>query len=450
MKVCFAQQFHLAERMGGAEVQAWLLAVELARRGCEVSYIAESLQGRGGTSEVRDGVTIHWLPRQRYVELANLPAYYRCLRRVAPDVIIHRSTSMYTGVVGSYARRHGTPFLWICTDDTIPYRWHFLRQQQDLIRAYGSSLPKRLVLLGMALLRDLAKNHGIRLASHVATQNSIQARAFRQQFGRESLRFHSGHPLPEVLPAKDDPPVVLWVGDISLRKRPELFVELADACRDLPVRFAMICKATSGKDQARRDGIADHGRTNPAFAWLDALPLQATNEWFGRAAVYVSTSAPGGDGFPNTFVQAWLRRTPVLSFGTDPNQVLARQGLGRVVATVAEAREALQAMLAAPEADALGQRVAQYARARHSIGSVADHVLAMFGPEAEAPAVALPDLAARPSVIRGTGPARAMPQFRRRTRRRRLQELEAENLRLRRLVADLALEKQQLAERIAR
>jgi glycosyltransferase involved in cell wall biosynthesis len=422
VRICFAQQFHLAERMGGAEVQAWLLAVELARRGHEVSYIAESLTGRAGNSELRDGVRIHWLPRQLYVELPNMGPYHRLLRRIDPELVIQRSTSMYTAVAGWFARRRQRPFIWICTDDSIPYRWYFVRQQLDMSKRYGGNPAKRLALLAIAMLRDVAKNFGIRRATHPATQNARQAEALRREFGLDSHHFHSGHPLPGVLEPKDVEPLVLWVGDVSHRKRPELFVDLATACRDLPLRFAMICKKASGKDEARWNALAAHARENPRFAWLGARTLEETNRWFERAAIYVSTSAPGGDGFPNTFVQAWLRRTPVLTFGTDPDQLVARHELGRVVATVQEARAALLELALTPELALAGARVETFARDRHSIESVADRTLALVAAELE------------PVLLRS----------------REYRELRAENERLRRLVSDLSLEKQQLRELLAR
>jgi glycosyltransferase involved in cell wall biosynthesis len=395
MKICFAQQFHLAERMGGAEVQAWLLATELARRGHHVTYIAESLGGRAGSVELRDGVHIHWLPRQLYIELPNLPAYYRALSAIAPDAVIQRSTSMYTAVAAEWARRRGKPMLWICTDDSIPFRRYFREQQALLFLRYGGSLPKRWALLAIAWLRDVAKNYGIRHASQVATQNAAQAAALRMEFDRESHRFHSGHPFPEVPPAKDVEPLILWVGDIGHHKRPELFVELADACSDLPVRFAMICKKTGGKDQLRCDALAAHGQVNPRFLWLGARSLEETNEWFARATLYVSTSAPGGDGFPNTFVQAWLRRTPVLSFGTDPDQLILRHDLGQVVNNVAEGRQAIRNFIQFAGLAAMGQRVEAYARAHHGVDSVADLALDILAQSPRAPVIARIELAVR-------------------------------------------------------
>ena len=34
------------------------------------------------------------------------------------------------------------------------------------------------------------------------------------------------------------------------------------------------------------------------------------------------------EGFPNTFIQAWMRRVTVLSLSVDPGNVMSRKGIG--------------------------------------------------------------------------------------------------------------------------
>jgi len=69
------------------------------------------------------------------------------------------------------------------------------------------------------------------------------------------------------------------------------------------------------------------------------LPYHATNRVFDRARVFVNTSEI--EGFPNTFLQAWVRGVPVISF-LDPDGVIRREGLGHAVGSLDEMARAAQ------------------------------------------------------------------------------------------------------------
>src|SRR5207237_4985351 len=72
------------------------------------------------------------------------------------------------------------------------------------------------------------------------------------------------------------------------------------------------------REAARRPNLVFHGR----LSYHDASALYA------RARLLVNTSEV--EGFPNSYLQAWINGVPVVSY-LDPGGVIARNGLGATV-----------------------------------------------------------------------------------------------------------------------
>lgn len=193
-RFCFVMPFHIREgRGGGAEVQAWLLAKELARRGFEVSYVAQSIEGKAGQQETIDGVTVRWVRYVHRFRWSNGISYYRALSQLQPNVVVQRGASFVTGVAGAWCCLHDAQFIWICSDNTIVEKWTFWRKQIQLNRTHKVDAFKGAVLLFNAILTDLARNWGMRHVTHAFTQNEVQQDKLRESFGMESARMISGH-----------------------------------------------------------------------------------------------------------------------------------------------------------------------------------------------------------------------------------------------------------------
>ena len=373
MKICIVAKFFYAERVGGAEVQAWLLARELARRGHTVAYICESLKGRGGSTETIEGIEVTWLFPRPHLSLLGLPQYARALSRTNPQIVIHRYASGYESVIGRFCRRKSVPFVWICTDNATPIRRKFLTGQRKILERHPRPFYKSVALLLHAWAKDLSREYGMRFVTHPCVQNPTQRRAFLSSFGRAPFRFPSGQVIPSKIPIKNSPPIILWVGGFSLVKRPELFLELAQKCKDLDLEFVMISKEVPKDVHTDVEAFREWDQIHRRFTWLVDLPFEEALSWFDRASVLVCTSE--SEGFPNTFVQAWSRGVPVVSLDVDPNDFIVKHRLGRKVRSLEEVRTAVLGVIADPNLSQLRERLQAFARSRFSIEGVADHLL---------------------------------------------------------------------------
>ena len=136
--------------------------------------------------------------------------------------------------------------------------------------------------------------------------------------------------------------LVVWIGNFRLVKRPEVFVRLAEELRHLPeVRFAMAGRAgnerTHGELHAKIRALGN-------IEYLGELSHEKVNELLGRAHCLVNTS--DAEGFSNTFIQAWMRGTVVLSLNADVDGLLASGELGVLAGSFDKLRAQLERLAA--------------------------------------------------------------------------------------------------------
>ncbi len=372
-KICFVMPFHIMEdRGGGAEVQAWLLARNLARRGANVSYIAQSVRNREGQKEIINGINVSWVKYAHHFRWSNGVSYYRTLSELDPDMVVQRTTSFVTGVIGLYCKRHQRKFVWICTDNESPSRWVFCRKQIHMIRKKSGVSLKAVPLLINAFIYDVSRHWGMKQVTHPFTQNNHQRTALRKAYRLDSHHMISGHAAPRTILKPRDKLVggiVLWTANLSANKRPEKFVELARLGRNTDLRFVLI------GSRADRLYLEDLFRNKPEnLDWLGRRPFRETLAWFDRAAFLVNTSRE--EGFPNTYIQAWLRGVPVISLGVDPNNSIERHKLGYVVCDVEQLLQKIIYLVShEKEYIQMSKHVMRYASFHHSDQKMTDSFL---------------------------------------------------------------------------
>jgi glycosyltransferase involved in cell wall biosynthesis len=365
--------YHILEnRGGGAEVQAWLLARELARRGHEVTYIAQRVNDKRGRLQMLDGVTIRWSRYAHYFRWTNGWEYYGALKEANPDIVVQRMTSFVTGIIGFYIKKYKKKFVWICTDNESPKRWLFLNGQLEINKRQKVNLAKSLIFLFNAFIYDLSRQWGMKRVSHAFTQNEFQKKTLKEEFGLESFLMISGHEIPQNIRSikeRLENRIILWVANLGQKKKPEKFIELAKIAETSKFRFIMI---GSKDDNAYIKRLFKDKPDN--LEWLGRLPFDETLSWFDKAAFFVNTS--NDEGFPNTFIQAWLRGVPVITLGVDPDGVIDKHKLGYVAR---DERGILNHLIFLMNDRTTYKEIAEnasrYAQEKHSISAMTDNFL---------------------------------------------------------------------------
>src|SRR5260221_1608868 len=107
---------------------------------------------------------------------------------------------------------------------------------------------------------------------------------------------------------------VLWVSNIRREKRPDRILELAQRLPE--ARIHMVGGSLPDEESLFRDvKQAAAARSNVSFH--GRLSYWGANRLYGRAKLLVNTSDV--EGFPNSYLQAWIRGVPVVTL-IDPDR----------------------------------------------------------------------------------------------------------------------------------
>jgi len=308
--------------IGGENVQHVLLARAWRDLGIDVSMIVFE-QGLPRDLEV-DGIRVIQafrpdvgVPGLRFFH-PRISRTLLAMQRADADVYYQSPASPFTGVATWFARQ---------------------RRKLSVVRIASDAgcVPGQQL---MRLRRDRKLyDYGLRNASLIVAQTHHQQSLLRQHYGLASEVVNMAvEPAPRAPSAPQDIDV-LWVANFRPVKRPELVLELA---RRLPHRnFAMIGGPLIGQEDsytAARKAAADV----PNLKLLGPLPYAEAGAMFERARLHLNTSE--FEGFPNTFLQAWVRSVPVVTF-FDPDGLVRKKQLGCVASSVEEMAAALDALL---------------------------------------------------------------------------------------------------------
>ncbi len=303
MKFLFLSSFaHLAldpdakTVSGGAELQVALLTRELARRGHEVVIVGADEGQQDG--RVLDGVRTRTGGK---FHTGGVLDTLGALRRVL--ALIAEERPDYVCVLGWTA--------WL---------GFLLRARAKLIYICGSDAEVDGGYRRENRLRGAIFERGLRGAAQRFAMSEHQARLMRRA-GLTCALYRNLILRREAPRAADKDADFLWVSRCIALKRPQLFLDLAEALPD--ARCVMIAppedRTLYESVRARAAGLAN-------VEFHERVPYREVQRFFDRAEVFVNTSE--FEGFPNTFIQAGQGGATLLSLLVDPDALLSEHAAG--------------------------------------------------------------------------------------------------------------------------
>lgn len=210
--------------------------------------------------------------------------------------------------------------------------------------------------------------YGLHRTDLILAQSQFQKEDLLEHTGLESTVINNGFFLPQV-PASEKE-YILWVSRADTIKRAELFLELAKrAPQEQFVLIMPVMKLPNPKVQQAVQQYADYiiaqAQNLSNVRYIPFVPFHKIQPYYNRAKLFVNTSE--FEGFPNTFIQACIGHTPILSFGVNPGGFITKNKLGFVCDEDIEKGAAFINTLRPDVVQELGGNAAAYIQKNHNI-----------------------------------------------------------------------------------
>jgi glycosyltransferase involved in cell wall biosynthesis len=353
-KLCILVRTHWEAQMGGSQYQAKVLVDYLLRHyDVDIAYLTTRADPKFTPEGYRIVPFSDRRGVRRYGSFFDALRLYRALARERPDIILQFVGSAHTGIAALYARRHGCKMIWRVTNDPS-------------VERKPTSWTKPHVWLERRFL-----DFGIRNATLILAQTDYQRARLAEAFPRAPVQV-----LPNFHPAPPDcgrngavVKQVAWVANFKALKNPGAFIRLARRfAHRFDVRFVMAGATMDDSDWTRE--LLEEIAATPNLEYRGSLSQNEVNALLEQTDLFVNTS--DHEGLANTFIQAWMRRVPVVSLRVDPDRLLSRGGLGATVAgDENRLYERVAALLDDPDrCAAIGARARRYALDHYAEGNI--------------------------------------------------------------------------------
>lgn len=338
--------------IGGAEIQQFLLATEMLKRGIDVSFTLRRLPQDPRKQPIRLIPTYEGGEGIKYLRILHPRAtrLWQALSQASADIYYVRGARELSGIVAEFCRFNRKKMIHALASD--------MDCSLETVLGLRSAVSKALYV------------RGLRKANVVFAQTEWQQAKLLHGLGINS------EVVPNVMTVSDARPTnqafqVLWVGTIRPIKRVEMLISIA---RRLPdVSFLMVGPPSKDHSDYVEKMMGEINAT-PNIEYVSFVPFANIGDYFQRASLLLSTSR--NEGFPNTMLQAWSYGKPVVST-VDPGGTIARHRLGRLCTDHLDAATAIMDIKTCGD-QYVGDssRLQKYVEDHHSPRAIVDRLLA--------------------------------------------------------------------------
>jgi glycosyltransferase involved in cell wall biosynthesis len=218
--------------------------------------------------------------------------FWLMLKKINADVFIHRARGIDTWVVSLFCRFNKKNFIFMTAN----------------LPDVDKSFRRKKYLAGW--LYEM----GLKKADVVIAQNEDHNKLLKINYGKEAVVIKNSFNIAEKN-GDIQRKFILWVSNSRSQKRPEIFLKLA---KDFPdENFVMIMPKSDIRLWKR---IYSQISLIENLEFIEKVPFNKIDKYFNEAKVFVNTSLY--EGFPNTFIQAAMYGTPIISLLVNPDNFI--------------------------------------------------------------------------------------------------------------------------------
>jgi glycosyltransferase involved in cell wall biosynthesis len=315
------------DRLGGAEKRSTLFATMLAEEGIPTGILMANPGCLGRLRQTKSGIVPLYHPKYRLrsqgIQIQK-PVFRSSLTAKLQDKIRSSAGLPIINTPKKAKKAAFAPFykagarLWVglslndsmlelaefCRSANVPF---LLGLAHDIDLDFFSA-PKGRDIYGASREK---KRKTMELASAVLVQNRFQEQTLRQYFPAKPI-FALPNPIvvPNVFREAPIRSGALWIGKMDSNKNPKALLRLAAKLPQLTISMV----ANPAELELEQEVLQN---LPPNIQVISSLPYEETQALMAKAQVHLSTSFQ--EGFPNTFLEAAVAKTPTVSLHVDPD-----------------------------------------------------------------------------------------------------------------------------------
>ncbi len=328
---------------GGAEVQISLIVKNLIK---DPRFKVSLVVGDYGQKQVikKGRLTIYKCFKHDSRNVIQILRFLITLVKINADVYVERTMNPKVGLVAWISKLFNKKFIYM-----LAHLW-------DSTNKLGG------------FLKGAYKNmfiYGLKKTDLIICQTKDQQKLLNKNYDLKSILMPSLAIKP-IKSSKQKKEFILWVGRADDWKRPKSFLDLVD--KFTQERLVMVCR--KGNDIKLFNQAKKLAMRKKNLKFFPVVPIEDIIKLFGRAKLFINTSVE--EGFPNTFLQAGLTKTPVLSLTVNPDQYITKFNCGLVAGNKQEKLvKNLKQILKSPKLrKQMGLNNYYYVKKNHSLKNV--------------------------------------------------------------------------------